>query len=975
MPKRDPASDLISRSVHPVLSGHLTRFIGRQRELAELRPWLTSGSGPRLLTLVGPGGCGKTRLAIQMAAEQSAGLTLDAWWIELAGLADAALVPLTVAEGMGLREVPPQPLSETIAHFIGGRPSRLYLDNCEHLLPACAGFVAQLLAACPGLRVLATSREPLDLAAELAWRVPPLALPAPGRPVAPETLSECDAVQLFVARAQHDLPAFRLTDDNAAAVAEVCQQVDGLPLAIELAAARVPLLRVEQIVTRLRDRLRLLAGGSPAAPPRHQTLRAMLDWSHDLLTEPERRLFRRLSVFAGGWSLEAAEGVAVANDADAEAVLEHLGQLVRKSLVVVEREPGRAARFRLLDTVRQYSSERLRAAGEAEDVRDRHLTYYARLTEAPQAHLGFFLSDADTADWLAQLRPELDNFRAALEWSAQDPARCEAGLRMMGALHWFWFAQGNFTEARQWLDRLLDQGQAAAPGVRARALTTAGWLACWQGAFAAARTALEEGLRLARAQDDRWGTAFSLHALGWAAAALGDGARGRQLTEECLGLARRLGDLWLASFALHFLGIGAAFQGDFSAARAYFQECLALMGQTGGNAAGRAFSLFHLGRMDRLEGRHASAAEYYQAALRLFRASGDLRGAAYVLAGLGSLSVAQGRARQAARLFGAVRALRAAVGPFLEAPLQVEHDRDLAAARAELPAAAFEAAWAEGHANPAANFDSPVAAVPPAPAATAPQAEPAPAPALRLVGFGPAEVYRGPDLLRAAAWGFARPKHLLFYLASHAGRTREQIGLVFWPDSSPAQLRTGLRTALYRLRQALGQPDWVLFQDERYTFNQALSYWYDVEAFEAGLAAADRLRPAAPERAIEHLQAALALYRGDFLEDFPDAEWVLTRREALRRRYLQALLTLGQLLLEAGRPAAAAETYRRAITHDSYLEAAHRGLMQASARQGEAGQALRHYQSLTALLAADLGAGPSPETTALYERLRRGELS
>lgn len=967
MPTRDPASDLITRSARPVSPAHLTRFIGRQRELAELRPWLTSGTGPRLLTLVGPGGCGKTRLALQLAAEPSAGLMLNTWWIELAGLADAALVPLTVAESLGLREVPPQPLSETIAHFIGGRPSRLYLDNCEHLIAACAGFVARLLEACPGLRVLATSREPLGLAEELAWRVPPLSLPAPGLPVAPEALSECDAVQLFVARAQRDLPAFRLTDDNAAAVVEVCQQVDGLPLAIELAAARVPLLRVEQILTRLRDRLRLLAGGSPAAPPRHQTLRATLDWSYDLLTEPERMLFRRLSVFAGGWSLEAAEAVAVADGADAEAVLESLGQLVRKSLVVVEREPGRAAHFRLLDTVRQYSSERLRDAGEDQAVRDRHLTYYARLTEAPQAHLGFFLSDADTAAWLARLRPELDNLRAALEWSAQDPARCEAGLRMMCALHWFWFAQGNFTEARQWLDRLLDQASAGSPGVRARALTTAGWLACWQGAFAAARAALEEGLRLARAQDDRWGTAFCLHALGWAAAALGDGARSRQLTEECLGMARRLGDLWLATFALHFLGIGAAFQGDFSAARAYFQECLVLMHQTGGNAAGRAFSLFHLGRMDRLEGRHASAAEHYQAALRLFRASGDMRGVAYVLAGLGSLSMAQGRARQAARFFGAVRALRAAVGPFLEAPLQVEHDRDLAAARAELPAEAFEAAWAEGHANPAADFD------PPAPAATAPQTEPTSAPALRLLGFGPAQVYRGQDLLRAADWGFARPKHLLFYLASHAGRTREQIGLAFWPDSSPAQLRTGLRTALYRLRQALGQPDWVLFQDERYSFNQSLSYWYDVEAFEAGLAEAGRLRPAAPERAIEHLQAALALYRGDFLEDFPDAEWVLTKREDLRRRHLQALLTLGQLLLEAGRPAAAAEAYHRAITHDGYLEAAHRGLMQASARQGEAGQALRHYQSLTALLAADLGAAPSPETTALYDRLRRGE--
>jgi non-specific serine/threonine protein kinase len=948
-----------------------TRFVGRTAELAELRQLLSQNSPPRLLTLTGPGGCGKTRLALELTAEvltEAPGG--EKWWVELAGVADASLVPQTVADVLGLREAPPQPLLESIAAFVGDRAALLVLDNCEHLITACAELSASLLDACSQLRILATSREPLGLRPELVWSVPPLSLPAPGRQATPEAAAASDAVQLFVERACLDLPAFRVTEENAAAVAEVCQQLEGLPLAIELAAARVALLRVEQIVTRLRDRLRLLTGGSPAAAPRQQTLRATLDWSHDLLTEPERVLFRRLSVFAGGWSLEAAEAVGAETDSEAGEVLERLAQLVRKSLVVVEREPGREARFRLLDTVREYSGERLREARERERSGDRHLDYCVRLAKASHAHLGFFLADAEATIWTARLRPELDNLRAALEWSAQDSARCEAGLRMMSALHWFWFTRGHFTEARHWLDRLLELGHAAAPGLRARALVTAGWLACWQGAFAAARAPLEAGLRLAREQDDRWSTAFSLHALGWAAAALGDGARGRQLTEECLGIARRLGDLWLIGFSLHFLGIGAAFQGDFPAARAHFDECIALMRQTGGNASGLAFSLFHLGRMDRLEGQHARAAEHYQEALRLFQALGDPRGVAYALAGLGSLGVARGDAALAARLFGAVATLRATVGSFLEAPLQVEHDRDVAAARAALPGEVFAAAWAEGYAagpGVAIETQAPAAAMAVEPAVR-------PAAELRLLGFGPAQVYRGDTLLRAADWTFAKPKQLLFFLASHAEQTREQIGLVFWPEATPAQVRTGLRSALYRLRQALGRPDWVLFQDERYAFNRGLGYWYDVEAFEAGLAEAGRLLSAAPERAMESWQSAIALYRGDFLEDFPDDDWVLARREALRRQQLQALLSLGRLLLAAGRTAEAAETYRQAITRDGYLEAAYRGLMRCYARQGEPGRALRHYQSLRALLADELGAAPSPETAELHDRLRRGEL-
>jgi DNA-binding SARP family transcriptional activator len=659
---------------------------------------------------------------------------------------------------------------------------------------------------------------------------------------------------------------------------------------------------------------------------------------------------------------------------------------VRKSLVVVERALGRDARFRLLDSLRQYAGERLLEAGERATASDRHLDHYVRLAEAARPHLGFFLPDAEAAAWMARLLPELDNLRAALEWSAQDPARAEAGLRLLNTLHWFWFARGYFTEARDWLARLLAAGPAASPAVQARALTTLGWLACWQGGFAAARAPLEEGLRLARELDDRWGMAFSLHALGWAASAHGDDARGRQLIQECLDLAQRLGDQWLIGFAHHFLGIGAAFQGDFPAARAHFDECLLIMRRTGGNAPGLAFSLFHLGRMDRLEGQLAQAAAHGREALSLFQSLGDPRGVAYVLAGLGSLGVADHQPAHAVRLFGAVAALRATLGSFLEAPLQVEFDRDLAAARAALPAVAFARAWAEGQALAANPFDPALraaltgnqpAAAPAGPAAPAPVGAPVavadgPPPELRLLALGPAQVYRGDYLLRPADWTFAKPKQLLFYLLSHPSRTREQIGLVLWPDAAPEQLRSALRSALYRLRLALGRPEWVSFEDERYAFNRQRRCWYDVEVFEAALAEASQL-PADPQGAIARLRAALALYRGDYLEDFPDFDWLVTRREALRQQHLQALVSLGRLLLGAGRLADAAEAFRQAIARDGYLEAAHRGLMRCQARQGEPGQALRHYQGLLALLRAELGAAPAPETTALFHRLRRGE--
>jgi len=408
----------------------------------------------RLLTLTGTGGVGKTRLALQVAAAQQTRYLDGVWLVELAGLGDPTLVPATVAAVLGVREQPGRPLVDTLAAALRGRRLLLVLDNCEHVVAACAALAQALLGAAPHLRLLATSRQSLGVAGEVDWRVPSLAAPDPRHPLPLEELAAYDAVQLFVERARGARPSFALTARNAAAVAQLCAGLDGIPLALELAAARTKALAVEQLAARLDDRFRLLRGGSQLAAPRHQTLQAVVDWSYALLTPPERRLLRRLAVFAGGCTLEAAEAIGAGGGLKAAAVLDLLGQLVDKSLVVYEAEPAAGAgaaaesepRYHLLETVRQYAGEQLRASGEAAPVRDRHMAYFAALVE-PAWLLRFGAESA----WCDRLERELDNLRTALAWSqqgaerrrpAEAASRLEAGLRLGGAIWLFWDCVG-----------------------------------------------------------------------------------------------------------------------------------------------------------------------------------------------------------------------------------------------------------------------------------------------------------------------------------------------------------------------------------------------------------------------------------------------------------------------------------------------------------------------------------------------------
>ncbi len=463
----------------------LTSFIGREPDVDTVRQLLGK---TRLLTLTGAGGCGKTRLALEVAqwAAQTSAYTDGIWLVALAPLSDEAVLVPTVAAVLGARERTGERLLETLTTFLRPKQVLLLLDNCEHLVLACAQLADALLRGCPRLTILATSREPLSIGGERPWPVPSLRLPDPRRVRTLAAVAACEAVQLFVQRAQVVRPAFTLTEQNSGLAEQICRRLDGIPLAIELAAARLSSLSLEQILARLDDRFRLLTGGSRTALPRQQTLRATLDWSHDLLSDRERLLLRRLSEFAGGWVLEAAEAVCVGHGIEAEEVLDLLAGLVAKSLVAPTE--GRAgSRYGLLETMRQYGREKLVTAGEERALRDRHLTWYLALAEQAAQRIG----GAERELWLDRLEAELENLRSALRWSSLEEGRYEAGLRLAAALEDFWYVRGYVGEGRRWLEELLARAGSVSAVFRARALAVVALLTYCQADYGQAMTYFE----------------------------------------------------------------------------------------------------------------------------------------------------------------------------------------------------------------------------------------------------------------------------------------------------------------------------------------------------------------------------------------------------------------------------------------------------------------------------------------------------
>ncbi len=555
------------------LPAPLSSFVGREKEIAQIRQSLRER---RLVTLIGPGGIGKTRLSVQAAGELVSAFPDGVWHMEFAPLADPALVPQTVRAVLGLREEKERPLLTVLTDYVRDRNLLLVFDNCEHLIDACAQLAETLLRAGPGVRVLATSREALGITGEMALQIPPLTLPG-AQTTQRETLLQSEAGQLFSDRAETALPGFVITGDNAPAIAEMCRRLDGIPLALELAAARVKMLRVKEIAARLDDRFRLLTGGSRTALPRHQTLRALIDWSYDLLTEPERTLLRRLSVFAGGWMLEAAEAVCGGDGVEVSALLE---QLVNKSLVVIQRRQGADTRYVLLETLRQYAREKLLETGEAEALSERHLQFFAQLAEAMDAQMR---GGPGLKAGLDCLETEHANLLAALDWALENgsPAAALAGLRLSGAAWDFWHLRGHAGAGRERLTKLLALPNAQAPSLpRAKALRGLIFLLC--EAFGEPGPALQ----LAEETVALWREVGSQHLPGYADALnyigiltyrqTSDKAGGRALVEEGLALARASGDKIQIGWILLSVGLMALDEGRLEEAQAWYTESLVM---------------------------------------------------------------------------------------------------------------------------------------------------------------------------------------------------------------------------------------------------------------------------------------------------------------------------------------------------------------------------------------------------------------
>lgn len=568
----------------------ISSFVGRDREQIMIRELLRTS---RLVTLTGIGGVGKTRLAFAVADSQVNAYRDGVWLVELAALPGGVLCQ-AVARALGILEKVGEPLRRTLTEFLQPRELLLVLDTCEHMIRECAELVDVLLAACPQLTVLATSREPLDTTGETAWVVPPLTKPDANQAHA-ENLLYSESVQLFLARAQAKRQDFTLTQSNAAAVADVCRSLDGIPLSLELAAARLTMLSVEQIAARLGDRFSLLTGGSRAAPPRHQTLRATLHWSYALLDEPERVLLRRLSVFAGGCDLNAIEAVCTGGGIETDVTMDVVGSLVNKSLVLVTTGEGQAW-YQLLDTVRQYGKEHLAAWDEEEAIRARHCEWYVSLAEQAKP----LLRSAEQAMWLDRLEAEHNNLRAALEWSIGHPGAGEYSLRLASAMWQFWHMRAYKTEGRRWLERALacDGGGAT---LRAAALNGAGCLAFVQCDWAQAEMLLGESLRHARSAGDRAAEARALTNLASVIGERGDHEGALSRFEESVPIFRGCGDVPNLATATHNIGVTRLYLEDYEGAQRSLEDGLQLF-QSAGFKRGIAMVLTNLASIMRQRG-------------------------------------------------------------------------------------------------------------------------------------------------------------------------------------------------------------------------------------------------------------------------------------------------------------------------------------------------------------------------------------
>jgi predicted ATPase/class 3 adenylate cyclase len=705
-----------------------TPLVGREREVEEIAEWLCSEEA-RLLTLTGPGGTGKTRVALQVGADLLDEFDDGVFFVALAAITDPELVPSTIAGPLGVKESAEQSLMETLKSYLHHKHLLLILDNFEQVLEGTS-VVGEFLGACPKLEILATSRIPLRLYGEREYPVPPLTVPDP-RVLPPlEVLTQYEAVRLFVERAKAVEANFSVTNENAPAVAEICARVDGLPLAIELAAARVRLLAPQAMLTRLGNRLKLLKGGARDLPTRQQTLRGTIDWSYELLEEVEKTLFGRLSVFVGGCTLEAIEEICdLGGDIDA---LEGAQSLLEKSLLRREEGVGGDSRFEMLETVHEYARERLEESGEAEEIKRTHAEYFLALAEEAEPEL----KGPDQLEWLQGLEAEHDNVRAALGWALRR-GETELVLRLGGALWWFWFVRGRYSEGRRWLEEALAMDGGGSLESRAMALAGVGALAYEQDELDRAEEACEEGLdllvheatepseaklylllslghvalsredhsratelfeeslALSREMGHGLGRAGSIMSLATVSYEQGDSERAAELFEESMDLFRERGDKVGLAWCLINLGLVVSFQGDPGQAAKLTEEGVALLRELGAGAD-TAIGLCNLGWMALLQNDLGKAADLYQESLVLAWDAGLDPVVLTTLEGYACVAGAQGEAQRAAQLWAAAQALQEAKGIPRDTDWLAEADARISTVRSGLGEEAWEEASRRG---------------------------------------------------------------------------------------------------------------------------------------------------------------------------------------------------------------------------------------------------------------------------------------
>jgi predicted ATPase len=714
-----------------------SRLIDREQERAQAQA-LLQREDVGLVTLTGPGGVGKTRVAVQVAADLVPQFTDGAAFISLASLKDPTLVVPTVARALGVSQTGDDSLDERLLAYLQPRDVLLVIDNVEQLISA-APLATQYLELAPRLKLLVTSREPLRVRDEQVVPVPPLELPDPAHLTDLAHLVQIPAVALFVERAQEARPAFALTTENAATIVEICQRLDGLPLALELAAARLSVLPPAALLQRLERRLPLLSRGARDLPERQQTLRNTIAWSYDLLETGEQQLFRHLAVFVGGFTLEAVQAICLPDtisptspeQVDDGVVLEQLAHLLDKSLVQAQQSTGGEPRFSLLETIREYATEQLQASGEEAAVQERHAHYFLRLAEEVEPHL----HSPEWDSWLERLSPEDANLRAALAWSTANEDGVETALRLAGALYYYWFLHGSLYEGRTWLEEMLVRTDGTdRSAARGQALLGAGWLAWAAGDYEAASPRTEEALSIERVVGDKRLIGWAEWLLGLVRLSQGNTAAARSLLEESYVLFKDVGNVWSEAFTLYSLGSLAYRSSDPAAARAYYEESLRLslkhgyvlaaslvlsaleamvstqgdqemahslhqqlqqLMQQASDRGALGLYLINIGDiwLHRL-GDEQQAKAHYREGLSLWQdlqRVGNELGIVKGLAGLAEVAAAQGQSERAGRLFGAAARLLPATISYRE-----EVNRRSAVARVHLDAATFEAGWAAG---------------------------------------------------------------------------------------------------------------------------------------------------------------------------------------------------------------------------------------------------------------------------------------